>query len=110
MRIPLIGAARPSQTRDKEVSWTQAYARRMRRFNLEVIFVALISSIILLASWVFSYEVTLIHLIPIGFLVLSLVFYLALIFSIYAFHNPARWAFFGVVGSLLLACIASWLC
>ena len=50
---------------------------------------------------------------PIGFPALScllLVFYVALVSSIYIFHAAARWAFFGIVGSLLLAYIAHWLC
>jgi hypothetical protein len=32
---------------DREISWTQAYERRMRRYNLEVILAALIALMIL---------------------------------------------------------------
>ena len=48
-------------------------------------------------------------LIPIGFLALSLIFYVALVFSVYVFHKPTLWAFLGIVGSILLACITQWL-
>jgi hypothetical protein len=48
-------------------------------------------------------------LIPIGFLALSLIFYVALVFSVYVFHKTALWAFLGIVGSILLACITVWL-
>jgi hypothetical protein len=43
MRIRVIGSARRSPAGDGEISWAQAYGRRMRRFNLEVILVALIA-------------------------------------------------------------------
>jgi len=36
-----------------EISWTQAYERRMRRFNLEVVLVALIA-LALLIAWLFT--------------------------------------------------------
>ena len=48
MRIRLIGAARRGPAGDGEISWAQAYERRMRRFNLEVISVALIALVILI--------------------------------------------------------------
>jgi hypothetical protein len=37
----------------REISWTQAYEGRMRRFNLEVLLVALIA-LALLITWLFS--------------------------------------------------------
>jgi hypothetical protein len=46
MRITLIGAARRCQVRDEDISWAQAYERRMWRFNLEVISFALIALLI----------------------------------------------------------------
>jgi len=46
MRIALNGAARRYPARDREMSWTQAYERRMRRFNLEIIAVASIALVI----------------------------------------------------------------
>jgi hypothetical protein len=48
MRIRVIGAARRSPAGHGEISWAQAYGRRMRRFNLEVISVALIALVILI--------------------------------------------------------------
>jgi hypothetical protein len=36
---------------DEESSWEQAYERRMRRFNLEVILIALSTLTILIAWW-----------------------------------------------------------
>jgi len=48
MRIALIDAARRNPLRDGEISWAQAYERRMRRFNLEVISFALIALMILI--------------------------------------------------------------
>jgi len=41
--------------RDEEISWVQAYERRMRRFNLEVILVAL-SVLTILIPWLFIVE------------------------------------------------------
>jgi hypothetical protein len=48
MRIALIGAAKRIAERGTEISWTKAYKRRMRRFNLEVILFALIALVILI--------------------------------------------------------------
>jgi len=47
MRIALIGTARRSPVKDGEISWAQAYDRRMRTFNLEVILFAFIALVIL---------------------------------------------------------------
>jgi hypothetical protein len=41
--------------RDGEISWAQAYERRMRRFNLEVILLAL-SALTILTAWLFIVE------------------------------------------------------
>src|SRR5271165_3007616 len=46
----LIGPARRTQVRGREINWAQAYKRRMRRFNLEVISVGLIALTISIAS------------------------------------------------------------
>ena len=48
-----ISAPRRIPVRDQEVSWVQAYERRMRRFNLEVIVFAL-SALTILIAWFFS--------------------------------------------------------
>ena len=45
-RTPVIGG---------ETSWTQAYEKRMRRFNLEVIVFAL-SALTILTAWLFIVE------------------------------------------------------
>ena len=50
-----IGAPRQILVRDGEISWVQAYERRMRRFNLEVILVAL-SVLTILIPWLFIVE------------------------------------------------------
>ena len=41
--------------RDEEVSWVQAYERRIWRFNLEVIVIAL-SALTILTGWLFIVE------------------------------------------------------
>jgi hypothetical protein len=48
MRIALIGAAKRSSLEDGEISWAQAYEKRMRRFNLKVISLALVALVILI--------------------------------------------------------------
>ena len=50
-----IGAPRRIPVRDEEISWVQAYERRMRRFNLEVIVFAL-SALTILIAWFFIAE------------------------------------------------------
>ena len=50
-----IGAPRRIPVRDEEISWAQAYERRMRRFNLEVILVAL-SALTIVTAWLFIVE------------------------------------------------------
>ena len=49
-----IGAPRRIPVRDEKISWVQAYERRMRRFNLEVIVFAL--SALTLIAWLFIVE------------------------------------------------------
>jgi hypothetical protein len=44
-----------------------------------------------------------------GLFGLALLFYVALILSIYVFHKPARWAFLGVLDTLLLAGAVHWI-
>jgi hypothetical protein len=46
MRIALNDVARPYPAGNREISWAQAYQRRMRRFNLEILSVALIALLI----------------------------------------------------------------
>jgi hypothetical protein len=46
MRIALNDVARPYPAGNRGISWAQAYQRRMRRFNLEVLSVALIALLI----------------------------------------------------------------
>jgi hypothetical protein len=48
MRIALNRVARRYPAKDGEVSWAQAYQRRMRRFNLEIISVAVIALLIII--------------------------------------------------------------
>ena len=43
-----------------------------------------------------------------GLFALALLFYVALILSIYVFHKPARWAFLGILDSLILAYVVHW--
>ena len=50
-----IDAPRLIPVRDGEISWAQAYERRMRRFNLEVIVLAL-SALTILTAWLFIVE------------------------------------------------------
>ena len=49
----LVGSVRPSSVKAREISWTKAYESRMRRFNLEVVLVALIA-LALLIGWLFN--------------------------------------------------------
>jgi hypothetical protein len=86
-----------------DVSRTPAYERRKGRFKLATILAALIAPIILLIS-----HLKLGFLAVLGFLASALIFYVALIFSIYVLHKPARWAFLGIVGSLVLAYLVHW--
>jgi hypothetical protein len=58
MRIGLLGTMRRTPVRVPEISWAQTYERRMRRYNLEVISVALLALTLLIAwfiiaSWLF---------------------------------------------------------
>jgi hypothetical protein len=55
MRTELIGTASRTPMRVREISWAHTYERRMRRFNLEVIFAALIA-LTLLIAWLFIVE------------------------------------------------------
>ena len=86
-----------------DVSRTHAHEGRIGRFALATILVALNAPIILLA---FCFKLG--FLTTLGLLALSLIFYVALILSIYVFHKPARWAFFGIVDSLILAYAVHW--
>jgi hypothetical protein len=45
-----IVAARKPSARALEINWVQAYEKRMRRFNLEIIFFALVS-LAILTTW-----------------------------------------------------------
>jgi hypothetical protein len=47
------GTAKRTPVKGREVSWTQSYEGRMRRFNLEVVLAALIA-LALLITWLFS--------------------------------------------------------
>ena len=46
MRMALNVAARRYPARDGEIGWTKAYERPMRRFNLDIISVALIALVV----------------------------------------------------------------
>jgi hypothetical protein len=47
------GTAKRTPVKGREISWTQSYEGRMRRFNLEVVLAALIA-LALLITWLFS--------------------------------------------------------
>jgi hypothetical protein len=49
-----IAAASQSPARGENIDWAQAYEKRMPRFNLEVVLVALIALIVAIASLVYS--------------------------------------------------------
>ena len=49
----LVSTAKQSLVKSRESRWTQAYDSRMRRFNLEVVLVALIA-LALLIAWLFT--------------------------------------------------------
>ena len=87
-----------------DVSRTQAHERRTGRFKLATILAALIAPVILLVA-----HLKLVFLTLLGFLVSAFIFYVALILSIYIFHKPARWAFLGIVVSLILAYLVHWI-
>jgi len=53
MRIGLVGTTRRTSVSGGEGSWAQAYERRMRRFNLEVISAALLALALLIEWWFF---------------------------------------------------------
>jgi len=87
-----------------DVSRTHAHEGRIGRFDLATILVALNAPIILLA---FCFKLGFIT--SLGLLALALIFYVALMLSIYIFHKPARWAFIGIVDSFILAYIVHWI-
>ena len=87
-----------------DVSRTQAHESRTGRFKLATILAALNAPIILLAA-----HLKLGFLPVLGFLVLALIFYVALILSIYVFHKPALWAFLGSLDSLILVYVVHWI-
>ena len=49
----LLGVAKRTSERGREINWMQSYERRMRIFNLEVILAALIALAILIV-WLFT--------------------------------------------------------
>jgi hypothetical protein len=87
-----------------DVSRTKAHERQTGRFKLATIVAALNAATILLAS-----GLKLGFLTVLGLFALALLFYIALILSIYVFHKPARWAFLGILDSLILAYAVHWI-
>ena len=87
-----------------DVNRTKAHERQTGRFNLATIVVALNVAIILLTFRLRSGFLTFL-----GLFALALLFYVALILSIYVFHKPARWAFLGILDSLILAYAVHWI-
>src|ERR1700738_4184199 len=81
-----------------DVSRTKAHERQTGRFKLATIVAALNAAIILL-----TFRLNL------GLFALALLFYVALILSIYVSHKPARWAFLGILDSLILAYAVHWI-
>jgi len=47
------GAANRTATKSREIDWAQAYEKRMRRFNMEVVLAALLALILVIVSWFF---------------------------------------------------------
>jgi hypothetical protein len=47
------GTADRTATKGKEIDWVQAYEKRMRRFNMEVVLAALLALILAIVSWFF---------------------------------------------------------
>jgi len=45
--------AKQTAPEDREIGWAQAYEKRMRRFNVEVVLVALLALILAVAFWFF---------------------------------------------------------
>jgi hypothetical protein len=74
------------------------------RFKMATIVAALNAAVILLA-----FRLQLGFLTLLGPIALALLFYAALILSIYVSHKPARWAFLGILDSLILAYVVHWI-
>ena len=87
-----------------DVSRTKAHERQTGRFGLATIVATLNAVIILL-----TFRLKLGLLTVLGLFALALLFYVALILSIYVFHKPARWAFLGMLDSLILAYAVHWI-
>jgi hypothetical protein len=51
----LVAAANRPPARGEKIDWAQAYEKRMRRFNLEVVLAALIALTVAIASFAFSW-------------------------------------------------------
>jgi hypothetical protein len=52
----LVGAARRPSAKGRQISWAQAYEKRMRIFNLEVILAALIALALLIGCSFTAWE------------------------------------------------------
>jgi hypothetical protein len=87
-----------------DISRTKVHEGQTGRFKLATIVAALNAAIILL-----TFRLKLGFPTVLGLFALALIFYVALILSIYAFHKPALWAFIGIVDSLILAYIVHWI-
>jgi hypothetical protein len=74
------------------------------KFKLATIVVALNAVIIL-----FAFRLKLGFPTVLGLFALALLFYVALILSIYVFHKPAFWAFLGLEDCLILAYVVHWI-
>jgi hypothetical protein len=75
-----------------------------REIQTATIVAALNAAIILLA-----FGLKLGFLTVLGLFALALLFYVALILSIYVFHKPARWAFLGILDSIILVYAVHWI-
>jgi hypothetical protein len=49
-----VASASQPRAKGENIDWAQAYEKRMLRYNLEVVLVALIALIVAIASFVFS--------------------------------------------------------
>jgi hypothetical protein len=74
------------------------------KFKLATIVAGLNAAIVL-----FAFRLKLGFPTVLGLLALAFLFYVALSLSIYVFHKPARWAFLGILDSLILAYVVHWI-
>ena len=87
-----------------DVSRTKAHEKQTGRFKLGTILATFNAAIILL-----TFRLKLASLTVSALFALALLFYVALILSIYISHKPAHWAFLGILNSLILDYAVHWI-